>query len=123
MTLPEPAYTLGFVESVLYRPAMYTPTGTFEAAFCFLAGFYDGMTAHTREKRAQARAAQDWYGFLEWMQPHVAHAANASWQELYRAIRQNTSDEAHAFQFVIRQYRTYREDYTATHTATETVFW
>jgi hypothetical protein len=54
---------------------MFTPSGTFEAVFCFLAGFYDGMTSHTRDKRVQASAEQNWYGFLEWVQ-HICILAD-----------------------------------------------
>jgi hypothetical protein len=102
---------------------MYTPTGTFEATFCFLAGFYDGMIAHQRDTQLQALATQHWYGFLEWLQQHVSDATSASWQELYRAIRHIAPDDQQAFQFLIAHYRAYREEYTSTPSTTDPLRW
>ena len=103
MDEPHAQSYLWFVEAVCHRPGMYTATGTLEEVFCFLNGFYSGMSSHTLDQRAMACADREWHEFLAF-----ASRANSGWFALYTSLRQAYTEDAAAFAQLLASYQEYR---------------
>ncbi len=69
---------LSFVNAVLSRPQMYTPSGTYGEVISFLTGYYSGIA----NGDIYDAELQTWNGFRNWLQEKMGSGTVSAFQTL-----------------------------------------
>lgn len=91
---------VSFVESVLIRPRMYTLTGSFTEAICFLEGYFSGLA----KGHLSAPPVIEWSEFRSWL----ATRYRVSGSEIFEQMLKNTVSDRQRYEELLRLYREFR---------------